>query len=122
MECELIVHKEEGYIEIITKGLADKDSSLLMATTITENMRKNRITKVLIDHCKIDSVTGQVLDVYNRPKMLKVIGAIMQIRIAEVIKPEHREHFRFFETVCLNQGFRVSIFQERDKALEWLLR
>jgi hypothetical protein len=122
MEWDIYIHKKEGYLEIITRGEANQDSSLLMAKTITNNMRRNLLIRVLIDHRNIGSVSGRVTEIYNRPKILKLIGAIMKIRVAEVIKPEHRKHFHFFETVCLNQGYSVSIFQEKEEALEWLLR
>jgi hypothetical protein len=40
--------------------------------------------------------------------------------MAEIIKPEHVYHFKFFETVCVNQGYQISVFQDREKALSWL--
>ena len=121
MEWELIVHKEEKYIEIITQGDADYDSSINMGKSITETMRNNRIKKVLIDHRNITGVSGKTIEIYNRPMTLKLIGLLLGVKIAEVIKPEHIEHFRFFETVCRNQGFTMSIFQEKKEALKWLL-
>jgi hypothetical protein len=121
MEWELIVHKEEKYIEIITQGVADYDGSINMAKSVTETMRNNRITKGLIDHRNITGLSGKTIEIYYRPKALRLIGLILGIKIAEVIKPEHIEHFRFFETVCRNQGFTMSIFQEKSEALKWLL-
>jgi hypothetical protein len=122
MEWELRIHNEEKYIEVITKGAADKDGSLNMAKTITETMRQLRMTRVLIDHRNIESVSGETIEIYDRPKLLRMIGIILGVKIAEIIKPDHMRHFSFFETVCINQGFRVSIFRERLPALEWLLK
>jgi hypothetical protein len=122
MEWEIRIHNEEKYIEVITKGVADKDGSLNMAKIITETMRQRRITKVLIDHRNIESVSGEIIEIYDRPKLLKMIGIILGVKIAEIIKPDHMKHFSFFETVCINQGFRISIFQEKLPALEWLLK
>jgi hypothetical protein len=119
MEWEFTIHK--NYIEISTKGIADKNSSMAMAKAITAEMRKNKIKRALIDHSDLDSVTGRAFDIYERPKILRIIGAILGIRIAEIVKPEHREHFKFLETVCVNQGFQLQIFDEKDKAIEWLL-
>jgi hypothetical protein len=121
MEWELMVHKEGRYIEIITKGVADYDGSLSMAKNITETMSANRMTKVLIDHRNITGFSGKTIEIYDRPKALKLVGLILGVKIAEIIRPEHIEHFRFFETVCRNQGFRMSIFQEKTEALQWLL-
>jgi len=122
MECEIRVHNEEKYIEVVTKGVADKDGSLNMAKTIKETMQQHRLTRALIDHRQVESVSGGVIEIYERPKIFRLMGVILNIKIAELIKPDHVEHFRFFETVCINQGFRVSIFQEELPALEWLLK
>jgi hypothetical protein len=119
MECEFAIHK--NYIEISTKGNADKDSSMAMAKAITYEMRNNKIKRVLIDHSNLDSVIGSVFDIYERPKILRIIGAILGIRVAEIVKPEHREHFKFLETVFVNQGYQFQIFIKKDQAIKWLL-
>jgi hypothetical protein len=119
MEWEFTIHK--NYIEISTKGIADKDSSMAMAKAITHEMRNNKISRALIDHSNLESVTGSVLDIYERPNILKIISVIFEIRIAEIVKPEHREHFNFLETVCVNRGFQLHIFNEKDQAIQWLL-
>ena len=122
MEWEIRIHNEEKYMEVITKGVADKDGSLNMAKTITETMQQHRITRVLIDHRNIESVSGKIIEIYDRPKLLRVVGIIMGVKIAEIIKLDHIKHFSFFETVCINQGFKISIFRESMPALEWLLQ
>jgi hypothetical protein len=122
MEWNIVIHDEDRYVEVITSGSADRDGSLNMAKAIAHTMRTHRITNALIDHRNIEDVVGNTLDVYNRPKVFgQLIGKILGIKIAEIIKPEHREHFRFLETVCLNQGYRLLVFEDEDKALAWLL-
>ncbi|NTW48831.1 MAG: hypothetical protein HGB19_03700 [Chlorobiales bacterium] len=121
MEWDIVINDEYKYIEVITSGIADTDGSLNMAKAIAHTMKTNRITKALIDHRNVISVTGNVTDIYTRPKLFRIIGAILRIRIAEIIKPEHLEHFKFFETVCVNQGYQIYIFQDKEKALSWLL-
>jgi len=111
---------KDRFIEVITSGIADKDGSLNMAKAIANTMRTNRITKALIDHHNLVSVTGDTIDIYNRPKLFGIIGAILRIKIAEIIKPEHIEHFKFFETVCRNKGYQIYVFHDREKALSWL--
>ncbi|HEX2994360.1 MAG TPA: hypothetical protein VHP14_06035 [Anaerolineales bacterium] len=119
MEWEITVHK--NYIEIVTRGAADEKSSLKMAQAITDAMRSNRMNKALVDHRSLEAVTGHIIDIYERPRVFKIIGVLLGIKIAEVIKPEHQQHFMFLETVCINQGFQFSIFHEKDPALKWLL-
>jgi hypothetical protein len=121
MDWNIVINGEFKYVEVITSGIADKDDSLNMAKAITHAMKTNRITKALIDHRNVESVTGSVFDIYNRPKLFRIIGIILRIKIAEIIKSEHLEHFKFLETVSVNQGYRMSTFQDREKALAWLL-
>ncbi len=122
MKWDIKIHNEEKYLEVITSGIADKIGSLHMASVVKETMQKYRMTKVLIDHRNITDVSGEIIDIYDRPKILRLLGLVLGVKIAEIIKPEHVKHFSFFETVCLNQGFRVAIFQEDSPAREWLLK
>ena len=104
MEWKIGINKKNRYVEVITRGIANKENSLNIAKAISHTMKTNRITKALIDHSNLVSVTGDTVDIYDRPKYLKIVGLILGVKIAEVIKPEHMEHFRFFETVCVNRG------------------
>jgi hypothetical protein len=92
-----------------------------MAKEIAHKMKANRVTRALIDHRNLVGVIGDISDIYNRPKLFRIIGVILRVKIAELIRPEHKEHFQFLETVCFNRGYRVSVFQEKEKALSWLL-
>jgi hypothetical protein len=121
MEWDIVINDQNRYVEVITSGIADKDGSLSMVKAITHTMKTNRITKALIDHRNVECVTGNIVDIYNRPKLFRIIGIILRIKIAEIIKSEHLEHFKFLETVSVNQGYRMSTFQDREKALAWLL-
>ncbi len=121
MEWVIVIHDKDRYVEVITSGLADKEGSLNMAQGIAHAMKTHRVVKALIDHRNIDNVTGGVFAIYERPRVFRFIGEILRIKIAEIIKPEHLEHFGFFETVCRNQGYQLSIFQDKEKALTWLL-
>jgi hypothetical protein len=121
VEWKIVIHDAPKYVEVITSGIADTDGSLNMAKAISHTMRTHRITKALVDHSNVESVAGNITDIYDRPKLFRFIGTILRIKIAEVIKPEHLQHFKFFETVCTNRGYQVSIFQDKEKALSWLL-
>ena len=121
MEWEITIHHDYKYIEIVTYGIAEKNGSMDMAKTIADTMRHHRITKALIDHRNITTVSGSTMDIYERPRFFRFIGALLGIKVAEVIKPDHLEHFKFLETVCVNRGYRFSIFYDRQTAVAWLL-
>jgi hypothetical protein len=121
MNWEIFYHHREGYIEVVTSGPADKESSLSMAKELNHAMRSNRLTKALIDHRKISSVAGSIIDIYQRPKILRILGVLLHIKIAEIIRPDHREHFHLLGDAGTIQGYQFSIFEDRDAALRWLL-
>jgi NADPH-dependent 2,4-dienoyl-CoA reductase/sulfur reductase-like enzyme len=82
-------------VEIITSGITDKEGAPGMARALAEIMRKNGITKALLDHKKLEIFEGKNIDIVSRPALMKVIGAIMKIRIAEIIRLEQKVNFEF---------------------------
>ena len=121
MEWNLLIHDKEKFVEIVTSGIVDSDDTIDMAQAIAQTMKSHRLTKALIDHREVVNVIGSSSATYNRPKIFRFIGLTLGIKIAEIIRPEHEYHFKFFEMVCFNQGYSLSVFQDKDKALTWLL-
>lgn len=122
MEWDVIFHDNPRYLEIVTRGVADEGASAVMAKAVKETMQAARITRVLIDHRNLSAVMGSIVAVRERPSLFRLIGVLLGVRIAELIRPEHREHFRFLETVCANRGFKVGVHYKREEALDWLLQ
>ncbi|MDY6988828.1 MAG: hypothetical protein SWQ30_12315 [Thermodesulfobacteriota bacterium] len=122
MEWTITLKEEDKYVEIVTSGIADREGSLNMAKAIATALSKLKIKKILIDHRAISRVSGRTVEVYRRPTEFKGIGVIQGIRVAEVVKPEHKEFFGFLETVCVNRGYIFSVFDDQKPALEWLLK
>jgi hypothetical protein len=121
MKWTLSVNEENQYVEIITRGDVDKDGSLNMVKDIMTASSQKKIKKILIDHSNIDSVSGEPLEVYNRPKEFEKMGIIPGIKVAIVVKPEHEVFFCLFERLCRNRGFQFTIFLDHKSALDWLL-
>lgn len=121
MEWKFVLHDKDRYLEVVTSGRVDGDGTINMAQAIAQTMKSQRLTRALIDHRNVESVTGSTLATYNRPKILRLIGLTLGIKLAELIRPEHQYHFKFFETVCFNQGYKLSVFYDKDQALGWLL-
>jgi hypothetical protein len=120
MEWKITLHDKPQYVEVHTSGIADKDGSLAMTKELIGVMRKNRVTRALIDQSRIEKFVGEPYDVHRRPQMMKILGALLNIRVAEIIQPEFREQFEYLEVVFQSQGFKFQIFQERDEAVQWL--
>ncbi len=122
MEWTITFNNDQGYARIVTNGIADKDGSLAMVKEINKMLENTTIKRILVDHRNITKVTGEVVDVYNRPKELERIGVPKTVKVAEIVMPEHHEFFYFLETVYINRGFNFSIFEDEKSALEWLLK
>lgn len=120
MEWTIILHEDKHYAEVVTNGIADQDGSLAMVKAISTALSKTNIKRVLIDHRNISKVSGGIVDIYNRPMKFEEMGVLQYVKVAEVVKPEHRKFFDFLETVCVNRGYDFSIFEDEKGALEWL--
>lgn len=120
MEWTIILHEDKHYAEVVTNGIADQDGSLAMVKAISTALSKTNIKRVLIDHRNISKVAGGIVDIYNRPMKFEEMGVLQYVKVAEVVKPEHRKFFDFLETVCVNRGYDFSIFEDEKGALEWL--
>ena len=121
MEWTIFIKEDMQYVEVVTNGVADKDGSLAMVNAIATALSTEKIKSILIDHRNVSKVLGGIVEVYDRPEELKKIGVSQNIKVAELIKPEHREFFDFLETVCVNRGYSFSVFTDKPAALKWLL-
>ena len=122
MEWTISLNEDRHYAEVVTGGTADNVGSLAMVKAISTTLAETKIKRELIDHRNISRVSGGIVDVYNRPKAFEEIGVFQNIKVAEVVKAEHRKFFDFLETVCVNRGYDFSVFEDENDALEWLLK
>ena len=122
MEWTITLNEENQYAEIVTSGIADRDGTLDMVKAISKAFCKTTIRKILIDHSNISETSGSAVQIYHRPMELQEIGMTRDIKVAEVVKTEHKEFFSFLETVCVNSGYIFAIFDDKKSALEWLLK
>lgn len=75
MEWTIKIDQESEYAEVVTRGIADEDGSPEMARAIPEVLLINKITKIIIDHRNISSVTGNISTLFARPKQLREMGS-----------------------------------------------
>ena len=75
-------------------------------------------TGILVDHrrseLKVDSH-----EVFDRPETYERYPDARRHPVAMVF-PEIGETQQFYETVCRNRGFPVSVFADYDQAMNWL--
>jgi hypothetical protein len=122
MECTISFLKDQRIVVIETSGVADGPGSFEMAKSISKAMATHMATRCLIDHTAITSISGSMSDVYYRPQRVFKFSIPFKIKIAEVVLPAHKQHFDFLETVFRNRGFDFSVFDDRESAIQWLMR
>lgn len=71
-------------------------------------------------------IAGRItpLELLDFPDMYERIGAPKTTKLAVII-PENlivQENIKFLETVCLNRGWQVKIFETKDLAIDWLIK
>ncbi len=120
MEWNATFLPEDRIVVIETSGIADKEGSIGMAKSIAKTMMIHRSVRCLVDHSAVESVTGNSFEIYDRPNLFVKLGVPFKIKLAEVVRREHREHFGFLETVCRNRGFIFRLFDDRESAIGWL--
>jgi hypothetical protein len=84
--------------------------------------KENESTRIITD-AKQATLEMSVVDLYGLPKFYDDQDLQRSVRIA-VLPPTSEagaELVDFYETVSLNRGWTVSIFEERQEALDWLL-
>jgi hypothetical protein len=122
MEWTISFLSDQQIVIIQTHGVADEASSLEMVKSVSKTMSQYKTMRCLIDHSALSAVSGSTIKIYYRPQELSEMGVPSGIKIAEVVLPAHKEHFGFLETVCRNRGFYFGMFDDRESAIQWLMK
>jgi len=90
---------------------------------VVEIIRDKDVRKILTDFTECLSLSLSTFDIYQLPTEYKTAG--LNVSVTEAIvapqDPKILNDIKFYETVFLNRGVRVQIFEDREKALEWLI-
>ena len=92
------------------------------SATVSAMMRDNHTRKILTDFTKAVSLAISTLDIFFLPKVYKTFGQKNFFTEAIVAPKDHkiRKDLEFYETICVNRGINARVFEDRDRALEWL--
>jgi hypothetical protein len=86
--------------------------------------KEKGMNRFLVDATGME-YAGSLVDVYNLPsKQYLEEGADVGGRVAVLFpaSPDDKEAVQFYETVCVNRGWDVRAFSERQEAMTWLTR
>ena len=84
---------------------------------------KMGVTKYLIDTMKTQVGSSATFDIYDVPSKIYPDKDVDRTSIIAVIKPElpmATKMVEFYEDACVNRGWLVRTFEDRDSAIKWL--
>ena len=89
----------------------------------TTELAKQSGTLLLLGDCTELAGGHSLADLFFFVESVTADGGLAGVREAILLPelPESTEMVRFWETACLNRGFSVRVFDDRQAALEWLL-
>ena len=122
MDYQLDIIENDEYVTAKLSGVRRPTSLLEAAVKTTAYCKQNGIHHLLIDirgmsggldTIETYEVAGQGLP--SQPNARRLI------RSAILDHSENLERIRFFETVAINRGLTVKVFDDEETAVRWLL-
>lgn len=110
--------QEFDYIIVTVEGQLDLSVLENLASDIAKAVEKHSCKRIFND-LRRARLKG-IIDTYYMPKVMEKSGIALSCKRAFVVG-EITTDFSFFETVFVNQGHQVKIFDRIDKAQQWLL-
>ncbi len=108
-------------VAVIATGEISSEDAGAQAAEALRLLKQNQANLVLVD-CS-DALSEVSLScLYGLPDYFTKSGAPWNIRVAVVVpRTQYRiATYHFFELVCKNAGYNVSLFDEREAAEDWL--
>ena len=101
-----------------------KLEELMEAVTANIRLAKEKQTNLFLGDCTALTETGATMDIYQLGQFIESLQADWAIKEA-IVAPANRRNvvddLRFFETVTQNQMIKVRMFQDIEKAIDWLV-
>ena len=118
-------YESDGDIEICTvrvTGTFTRPQDAVEIEGVVCNLHHElRCSRFLIDmtEAHIVSTLMNTFKAGNPPDEMR--NTLKALRVAALYSELSEDH-RFLENVAVNQGFTMYVFDERDKAVEWLIQ
>jgi hypothetical protein len=116
MPDELCVDEATGIIKVRSYGVVSRDDVEASMNSTREIMEQKGIKKVIVDTLDQEAMPG-ITDIFALFSTLPG-----DLRAALLVRKNQAtsDGQRFAETVSLNRGIQVRIFQSEEEALPWL--
>ena len=111
---------EKHLLLIKTWGIHSPKESDRLVTEISAMKLDSDQTTILIDH-RDAIIKFTTTEIFNLPQSYRQSELSQRFRVALVFNQIGSDE-HFYETVCVNRGYRFSVFADYDKAMNWLMK
>ena len=121
MAWEIAHDKSLGLVEVVLAGVNTGEELREATVAGIARIRKTRATRGMINAVK-QVEAPPIAELIELPSQYDEEGLSHDTRIAYVSpeRPELCDVAEFFETVCVNRGWAVRRFSDREQAMRWL--
>jgi len=121
MRYEIKHISELNYVEVISIGEFTIDDYQVTIDEAAKFGRAKNTMLFLVNNVQMVNAAS-VSDIYKVPKFYKKSVPEKELKIAALFsESSNNESISFFENICVNQGFNVKTFINREEAISWLL-
>jgi hypothetical protein len=121
MDFQVRVEARDGYVEATLTGVRTPATLMAAAEQVTGFCNELKIFKILIDvrqmRGKLDTLETFEIAGHRMPQRP---GTRLITKSAILDLPPNMDRIRFFETVAVNRGLNVRVFDDEAAAVEWL--
>jgi hypothetical protein len=121
MAVKIRYHEDIKVVETVYIGPFPKDE-LFNSVNQTLEFALEKKTLLLLGDCQALSENSSLVDVYSLAEYYLTIFESHKFKEA-IILPKDKEvarNLKFYETTCINRGFDVKVFSDRESAISWL--
>jgi len=111
-------NKETNCIYVSIEGAFDLSLFDKMAAEVAQYVNEYGCKRILNDLRQVTPI-GSTFDIYSMPKLALEAGVKRNVKRALLVSGSFSQ-FRFLETVFINQGNIVKLFNDIDNAKRWL--
>jgi hypothetical protein len=119
MEYNVDYDQENDYLIASYEGVLNFETMKEYMREIVKKGQECNCKRLLNDLRKA-RIGKDTMTIFNTPEAMEKEGIDLGWIRAVVVDKQHKEDFRFYETVAMNRGHQVRLFTEFDDAINWL--
>lgn len=119
MKWTITPNENKKIITVTTEGELQKVDLNAMLGDIIKNATILHIMNIIIDHRKATFAISMV-DTFERPYHFQEAGVPRTSKIALIFSTTENSEYKFFETIFVNRGFQVKLFDNIQDAENWI--